>query len=216
MSVNLKIQQVVNARIPTPEGNFQLCLYTNSLDDKEHMALMMGDVASQEDVLVRVHSECFTGDVLGSLRCDCGEQLALARKFIADAGQGIVIYMRQEGRGIGLQDKLHAYNLQDDGLDTVEANLALGHQADARDYTIAAAILKDLGVDSIQLLTNNPAKIEEMTRLGVKVNGRVEMLSTVNPENERYLQTKVQRMNHMLDLPLERAMVVNGNNGAGD
>ena len=213
MSVDLKIQQVVNTRIPTPEGHFQLSLYTNNLDDKEHMALVMGDVSGQEDVLARVHSECFTGDVLGSLRCDCGEQLALARQYIADTGQGIVLYMRQEGRGIGLQDKLHAYNLQDEGLDTVEANLALGHEADARDYTLAAAILKDLEVNSIQLLTNNPTKIEEMNRLGVEVKRRVEMVPTVNPENERYLETKVSRMNHLLHLPTPEAVPANGKNG---
>ena len=214
MRSDLRIQRVVNARIPTPEGPFELCLYTNNVDEKEHMALVMGQPSGQEKVLVRVHSECFTGDVLGSLRCDCGEQLAFAQQYIADAGQGIVIYLRQEGRGIGLQDKLHAYNLQDGGLDTVEANLALGHQADARDYSLAAAILADLGVRSIKLLTNNPAKIADMTNLGVDVRGRVELTSTVNPENERYLQTKVQRMNHLLNLPAEQAVLVNGTNGA--
>ena len=213
MRSDLRIQRVVNARIPTPEGPFELCLYTNNVDEKEHMALVMGQLSGQEKVLVRVHSECFTGDVLGSLRCDCGEQLALAQQYIADAGQGIVIYLRQEGRGIGLQDKLHAYNLQDGGLDTVDANLALGHQADARDYSLAAAILADLGVRSIKLLTNNPAKIADMTNLGVDVRGRVELTSTVNPENERYLQTKVQRMNHLLNLPAEQGVLVNGTNG---
>jgi 3,4-dihydroxy 2-butanone 4-phosphate synthase/GTP cyclohydrolase II len=161
----------------------------------------MGDVEGQEDVLVRVHSECFTGDVLGSQRCDCGEQLDRSMEMIGDVGLGVIVYMRQEGRGIGLADKLRAYVLQDQGHDTVDANLLLGHQADARDYTVAAIILQDLGVASVQLLTNNPAKIDDLTRLGVTVRGRVPVEPRiVNANNRGYLLTKVQRMNHLMDL----------------
>lgn len=196
----IKVERQVCARIPTQEGEFQLCLYTNDRDDKEHLALIIGDDAHQTDVLVRVHSECFTGDVLGSQRCDCGEQLHLSMQLIAENGSGILIYLRQEGRGIGLLDKLKAYNLQDDGYDTVEANLALGHQADEREYTIAAAILKDLGIESVHLLTNNPAKIRHLRMLGVPVGKRIPLESTMTAENADYLITKVRRMNHLLKL----------------
>jgi GTP cyclohydrolase II len=196
----MAVSKQVSARIPTPTGEFQLCLYTNDKDKKEHLALVLGEVLDQEKVLVRVHSECFTGDVLGSLRCDCGEQLQRSMEMIADAGTGILLYLRQEGRGIGLLDKLHAYNLQDEGYDTVDANLLLGHQADERDYTVAAHILKDLGVKSIRLLTNNPEKIAALGTLGIQVTGRVSLTSDVNPENARYLHTKIVRMNHLLTL----------------
>lgn len=195
-----KLQRRVSARIPTEAGEFQLFLYTTNQDDKEHLALVMGDVSAQTNVLIRVHSECFTGDVLGSRRCDCGEQLQRAMQQIAEAGQGIVIYLRQEGRGIGLLDKLRAYNLQDEGYDTVDANLLLGHQADERDYTAAAQILADLNVQSVRLLTNNPRKIRHLKKLGVAVNERVPLESTVYADNASYLQTKVQRMNHLLNL----------------
>ncbi|MDD5466231.1 MAG: GTP cyclohydrolase II [Anaerolineales bacterium] len=188
------------ARIPTVEGEYQLCLYTNNQDDKEHLAIIMGAVWGKEDVLVRVHSECFTGDVLGSRRCDCGEQLQRSMLMIARQGSGVLVYLRQEGRGIGLLDKLRAYNLQDNGYDTVEANLALGHQADERDYTAAALILRDLGVKSICLLTNNPQKIIRLRDLGVRVSERVPLESTVNADNAYYLFTKAQRMNHLLNL----------------
>jgi len=195
-----KIKREVISRIPTIHGEFYLVLYTNNLDKKEHLSLVMGDVQGQEDVLVRVHSECFTGDVLGSRRCDCGEQLHYAMQSIAAAGSGVVVYLRQEGRGIGLLDKLRAYNLQDQGYDTVEANLLLGHQADERDYTMAAGILADLGVQSIRLLTNNPVKINRLQELGVQVTERVPVESTVNADNYQYLFTKAQRMHHLLDL----------------
>jgi len=188
------------ARIPAEEGEFQLCLYHNSQDAKEHLAIVFGNVEDQEDVLVRVHSECFTGDVLGSRRCDCGEQLHLAMQHIAEEGRGVIVYLRQEGRGIGLLDKLRAYNLQDQGYDTVEANLMLGHQADERDYTVAARILEDLGICSIRLLTNNPGKINALQSLGVQVHQRVPVLPTVHSDNEHYLQTKAQRMQHMLGI----------------
>jgi len=196
----LVVNQVSCARVPTPEGEFTLCVYENNRDTKEHLALVMGDASGQDNVLVRLHSECFTGDVLGSLRCDCGEQLRQAMCMIAREGCGILLYLRQEGRGIGLPDKLRAYNLQDMGYDTVDANLMLGHQADERDYTIAALILRDLGVRSVRLLTNNPAKIGSLQELGVPVLARVPLQANVTLENAAYLQTKAQRMNHLLDL----------------
>jgi len=189
----------VCARIPTPYGEFQLCIYQESENSKEHLALVMGDPEGKDDVLVRVHSECFTGDVLGSLRCDCGEQLQRAMAMISEAGEGVILYLRQEGRGIGLEEKLRAYNLQDEGYDTVDANLALGHQADERDYTSAARILGNLGISSISLITNNPSKIEALTILGIDVCRRVPLTPTINPENLRYLSTKVERMHHLLD-----------------
>lgn len=210
----LTIRQMTCARIPTLVGEFRLCLYMDNQDDKEHLALVMGDVADQRDVLVRVHSECFTGDVLGSLRCDCGEQLHQAMHQIAEEGRGVLIYLRQEGRGIGLLNKLRAYNLQDVGYDTVDANLLLGHQADERDYTSAALILKDLGVRSIRLLTNNPLKIEDLQRLGILVTARLALQTGVTAENAGYLITKAQRMNHLLSLgPLFGVLAEHGSNG---
>jgi GTP cyclohydrolase II len=200
-SINkLTVEQVTCARIPTDSGEFQLCYYRSNLDDKEHLALIHGDISGKENILVRIHSECFTGDVLGSLRCDCGEQLHRALQMVAAAGSGIIIYLRQEGRGIGLLDKLRAYNLQDEGYDTVDANLMLGHQADSREYTVAALILQDLDVHSIRLLTNNPDKIEKLEALDIAVVERVAMPALVNAENAGYLRTKVERMRHLLDL----------------
>jgi 3,4-dihydroxy 2-butanone 4-phosphate synthase/GTP cyclohydrolase II len=210
MANKIDFERVVSARLPTTFGDFQLHLYSNSLDDKEHLALVMGEFLPGEQILVRVHSECLTGDVLGSMRCDCGEQLAQSLELIAKDGKGVLLYMRQEGRGIGLRDKLRAYNLQDEGLDTVDANLALGHQADARDYDVAALILKNLGVTKISLLTNNPSKIEELQRLGIEVVERIPLQGEVNPENARYLLTKAARMNHLLDLPEKKPTSQNG------
>lgn len=212
----LIVEREVCARLPTRAGEFQLYLYTNNRDDKEHLALVMGDVQAEEDVLVRVHSECYTGDVLGSLRCDCGEQLHCALHAIAAHGKGVLIYLRQEGRGIGLLDKLRAYNLQDEGLDTVEANLALGHQADERDYTVAACILNDLGIRSVRLLTNNPMKIEDLRHLGVPITERVPLEVTITADNVDYLFTKVRRMNHMLDMDILSTGIVKGGNGSGN
>jgi GTP cyclohydrolase II len=210
----LTITKMACARIPTGTGEFQLCLYRDNRTGKEHLALVMGDVANQPDVLVRLHSECFTGDVLGSLRCDCGDQLRQAMDLIAEEGMGVLIYLRQEGRGIGLLDKLRAYNLQDVGYDTVDANLLLGHQADERDYTVAALILEDLGVHSIRLLTNNPLKIESLRGLGVSLTARVPVQPRVTSENVAYLSTKARRMNHLLNLaPLLDVLVSRGNNG---
>jgi GTP cyclohydrolase II len=198
------VTRMVAAPIPTDAGTFDLYLYTNDCDDKEHLALVMGDVTGQNDVPVRIHSECFTGDVLGSRRCDCGEQLNRAMNIIGDVGRGIIVYLRQEGRGIGLQEKLRAYNLQDQGYDTVEANLLLGHQADERDYTVAARILEDLGVCSILLLTNNPVKIQSLQNLGITISARVPLQGSVNSDNARYLRTKARRMNHLLDIGADR------------
>jgi GTP cyclohydrolase II len=199
---NISVQRLSCARIPTDFGEFHLCLYSNNLDDKEHMALIKGNPEGQSDVLVRVHSECFTGDVLGSQRCDCGEQLDLAMREISAAGHGVIIYLRQEGRGIGLLDKLRAYNLQDKGYDTVDANLLLGHSPDEREYSIAAAILNDLDIQSIRLLTNNPHKIQDLTMQGVTISGRVPLEVAANRENALYLETKRRRMDHKLEFPL--------------
>lgn len=189
-----------SARVPTAEGEFRLHLYDGPADGKEHLALVCGDVAGHENVLVRIHSECFTGDLLGSRRCDCGEQLHLAMHLIARKGRGVLIYLRQEGRGIGLAQKLRAYDLQDAGADTLDANLLLGHQADEREYGLAAAILQDLGVASVQLATNNPSKIEELCRHGINVTGRVPLQPAPDPENLDYLRTKMERMRHLLSL----------------
>lgn len=204
------VRRLTTARIPTADGEFTLSLYENSEDDKDHLALICGDIRGAEEVLVRVHSECFTGDVLGSLRCDCGEQLNTSMRRIAEEGQGVILYLRQEGRGIGLQSKLRAYNLQDEGYDTVEANRLLGHGADERDYTIAAMMLRDLGISSVQLLTNNPEKIESLEEHGIDIRKRVALRPHVNQHNAEYLRTKVHRMRHILDLG-----PVNGESGGG-
>jgi 3,4-dihydroxy 2-butanone 4-phosphate synthase/GTP cyclohydrolase II len=205
----LQIKRAACAHIPTEAGSFQLCVYENNRDDKEHLAILMGDVSGGENILVRIHSECFTGDVLGSRRCDCGDQLHAAMELIAAEQRGIILYLRQEGRGIGLAEKLKAYNLQDSGLDTVDANLALGHAADGRDYSIAAAILRDLGVQSVRLITNNPDKISELGRLDIAVVARVAIETAIYPENAGYMRTKAERMNHLLD-PLSLASVLVG------
>lgn len=196
----LTIHRQVAARIPTRYGTFQLMLFTSSIDNKENLAFVMGDIHDRENVLLRVHSECFTGDVLGSVRCDCGEQLDRALQMIARARRGVVLYLRQEGRGIGLLDKLRAYNLQDEGLDTVEANLKLGHQPDERDYTVASLIIRDLGIRSVNLITNNPKKISELRSLGIAVRERTSIEIPPRPENFNYLRTKVNRMDHLLKL----------------
>ncbi len=195
-----EVTRMITTRIPTEHGDFELCFYTNTLDDKEHLALFMGDVKNAESVLVRVHSECFTGDVLGSRRCDCGEQLDRSMAMVAKAGVGVVLYMRQEGRGIGLLNKLRAYNLQDQGFDTVDANLMLGHKADEREYSLAALMLEDLGVASVRLVTNNPAKISALESAGITVSERVSLEVAANNDNAGYLLTKAQRMEHFLPL----------------
>ena len=209
----LTITRMAQARIPTAEGKFQLYLYLDHQHKGEHLAFVLGDVVHQSEVLVRVHSECFTGDVLGSLRCDCGAQLAQAIQLIGQAGAGVIIYLRQEGRGIGLVDKLRAYNLQDQGYDTVDANLLLGHGEDERDYATAALILKDLGVPSVRLLTNNPLKIESLQASGIAVAARVPLPPRVTTENATYLLTKVLRMNHLLNLDAFDGVAPDGSNG---
>jgi 3,4-dihydroxy 2-butanone 4-phosphate synthase/GTP cyclohydrolase II len=195
------VQRTTCARIPTAFGTFQLCHYIDRRDCKEHLALVMGEVDNQEPLLVRIHSECFTGDVLGSQRCDCGEQLQEAMRLVAERGRGVILYLRQEGRGIGLEEKLKAYNLQDKGYDTVDANILLGHPPDKREYSAAALMLRDLGVGPIQLLTNNPAKIAGLQELGVYVVEQVPIYGTFNAENATYLTTKARRMHHWLALP---------------
>ncbi len=194
----LSVRLEASARVPTELGDLQLCAYSNTGDDKEHLAIVRGVVRGESGVLTRIHSECFTGDVLGSLRCDCGPQLNEAMRRISEAGTGVIVYLRQEGRGIGLAEKLKAYNLQDAGYDTVDANTMLGHQADARTYDVAAAILLDLGVQSVRLLTNNPDKIDNLRALGVAVDARVPLEVMANPENAGYLATKARRMGHLL------------------
>ena len=195
----LAVERTVTARIPTADGAFCLHHFRSAWDGKNHLALVIGE-AEGDDLLVRIHSECFTGDVLGSQRCDCGEQLTRAIQAIAAEGRGALIYLRQEGRGIGLEEKLRAYNLQDEGYDTVDANLLLGHQADERDYTAAALILRELGVRSVRMLTNNPAKIEGLAALGIAVWERIPLQMPSNPESHAYLETKVARMRHIIKL----------------
>jgi GTP cyclohydrolase II len=190
-----------SARLPTAAGEFQLHFFGEA-DGQGHLAVVHGEVAGRRDLLVRVHSECFTGEALGSLRCDCGPQLTDALWQIAAEGTGVLVYLRQEGRGIGLRDKLRAYNLQDAGHDTVDANLMLGHPADDRDYSVAADILRRLGVGSVRLLTNNPAKIESLRAHGIAVSRRVPTQLHVNAENTPYLLAKARRMRHLLDVEI--------------
>ncbi len=184
--------------LPTEWGIFKLRLYSSLVDGLEHMALILGDVSEQDGVMTRMHSECLTGDVFGSKRCDCGPQLRTAMKMIAEEGAGVVVYMRQEGRGIGLKNKLHAYKLQDNGCDTVEANEKLGFPADLRDYGIGAQILADIGVKSVKLLTNNPRKIVGLEGHGIEIAERIPIIIEPDEHNRKYLETKKKRLGHML------------------
>ena len=172
--------------------------YSNQLNDKEHVAIIKGKPQNEEAPLVRIHSECLTGDIFHSKRCDCGPQLQKSLEIIEEAGNGIVLYMRQEGRGIGLLNKLKAYELQEQGFDTVEANIHLGFPAEMRDYSISAQMLRDLGIEKIRLMTNNPAKIEGITKYGIQVVERVPVEIEAEPENEKYLHTKKEKMRHIL------------------
>jgi GTP cyclohydrolase II len=189
-------RRVARAGLPTRYGTFEMFVY-GTPDRKEHVALTLGEIDDGSPVLVRVHSECLTGDVFGSSRCDCGEQLADSLRFLQEQGRGVLLYLRQEGRGIGLTNKISAYALQEQGLDTVEANLALGLPEDMRDYRVAAEMLLDLGVRRARLLTNNPAKIQGLERYGVEVVERVPLRILPNPSNLGYLRTKREKMGHL-------------------
>jgi 3,4-dihydroxy 2-butanone 4-phosphate synthase/GTP cyclohydrolase II len=194
------VRRVAETRIPTRfGGEFTLIAYENDVDKKTHLALVKGDIDPDEAVLVRVHSECFTGDVLGSMRCDCGEQLQKALKMIEHEKKGVFVYMRQEGRGIGLANKLKAYSLQDCGHDTVEANIALGFSPDLRDYGIGAQILRDIGVRKMRLLTNNPKKIKGLEGYGLTVVERVSIEMVPTKDNIAYLTTKQKKLGHILN-----------------
>jgi 3,4-dihydroxy 2-butanone 4-phosphate synthase / GTP cyclohydrolase II len=193
------VKCAVETRLPTPFGEFRLRAFENEIDDLTHLALLMGEPEGKDDVLVRVHSACLTGDALHSLRCDCGEQLEAAMRQVAAEGEGVIVYMQQEGRGIGLLNKMKAYHLQDEGLDTVEANQRLGLAPDLRDYGVGAQILKDLGLERIRLLTNNLTKVVGLGGFGLEIGERVPIEMEPNGHNDRYLKTKREKLNHVFE-----------------
>ncbi len=193
------VRLVAMAELPTRFGDFHIVAFENNRDGKEHVAITKGDVIGASNVPVRLHSECLTGDAIGSLRCDCRDQLEAALIAIGKMEKGMVLYLRQEGRGIGLINKIRAYSLQDQGLDTVEANLALGFRDDERDYAVAAHMLMSLKIDSVQLMTNNPKKIDQLTQYGIKVTGRIPHIMPPNEHNRFYLETKATKSGHMID-----------------
>jgi GTP cyclohydrolase II len=194
----LSVKFAASAKLPTQWGEFTLHGFEDEQNGKEHVALVCGDIAGDEPVLCRIHSECLTGDCLFSLRCDCGPQLQYAMKSIGEQGRGVILYLRQEGRGIGLLNKIRAYELQDSGADTVEANEQLGFAADGREYEICGPMLEHLGVTQLRLLTNNPAKVEAVEAMGFGVTELVPVKTGANPHNENYLQVKVAKMGHLL------------------
>jgi len=194
------VQRVAEARLPTAYGEFTAVAYKSTVDAAEHVALVKGNISNDGPILVRVHSECLTGDVFGSLRCDCGAQIQMALESIAKEDRGVFLYMRQEGRGIGFHNKLRAYALQDQGMDTVEANIALGFGADLRDYGVGAQILADLGVHNIRLLTNNPKKVIGLESYGIRILETVPLIAPATPYNIRYLETKQKKLGHTLNL----------------
>jgi GTP cyclohydrolase II len=210
------VRAVAVAELPTRFGRFRIVAFWNNRDAKEHVAMVHGDVVGCADVRTRLHSECLTGDVMGSLRCDCRDQLLEGLRKIQEAERGVLLYLRQEGRGIGLINKVRAYALQDQGLDTVDANLALGFRDDERDYAVAAHMLHTLGVRSAQLITNNPEKVNQLERYGVAVSGRVPHVIPPNDHNRFYLETKARRSGHYIDalghahLPEQSDVVVVG------
>jgi 3,4-dihydroxy 2-butanone 4-phosphate synthase/GTP cyclohydrolase II len=194
----ISVYRVAEAKLPTNYGEFTIVVYKSDFDSGEHLALVKGDVTTPGPVLVRIESECTTGEIFSSLRCDCGDQLSFAMQAIAQEARGVIIYLRQEGRGIGLLNKIRAYTLQDKGLDTVEANVAMGFPADSRNYVTGAQMLKDQGISAIKLMTNNPLKIKSMESYGLKVVERVPIQIKPNPQNQRYLETKKLKMGHLL------------------
>jgi 3,4-dihydroxy 2-butanone 4-phosphate synthase/GTP cyclohydrolase II len=204
MQTEKLVRRLVATRLPTKYGDFEIYLYKSETDNKEHVALVKGKISPDAPTLVRVHSECLTGDLFGSLRCDCNEQLVAALRMVEKSGSGVVLYMRQEGRGIGLVNKLKAYKLQDEGLDTVEANEKLGFRADLRDYGIGAQILRDLGVRKLRLLTNNPKKIVGLQGYGLEVVERIPLEMDPNDFNLRYLRTKRDKLGHLIMLEPRR------------
>jgi GTP cyclohydrolase II len=197
-SDELVVKQYAEANLPTRFGDFRVIAFVNNQDGKEHVAVVKGDVEGGDEILTRIHSECVTGDVLGSLKCDCGEQLEQALETLGDSERGILLYMRQEGRGIGLANKIKAYSLQDEGLDTVEANNHLGFDDDLRDYGVAAQMIDIIGPDSIELMTNNPEKVQGLLDEDIDVERRIPLKVLPNPHNVQYLETKRRKSGHLL------------------